>query len=109
MTETIEAVMKRYAEEAARSKASSMSEQSICQLMSDAYAIADHACKVLPKLVEALEAAQSHLEELRDAWMRGAIRETDNLGGTRSNRNADVEVACRDALALVRGTHDYQH
>lgn len=38
------------------------------------------------------------LEELRDAWSRAVIAERDNLGGTRSNRNVDVEIALRKVL-----------
>ena len=52
----------------------------------------------LKPLVEAAESALSHTTELRDAWMRGSINECDGRGGTRSNRNVDVEVALRKAL-----------
>lgn len=37
-----------------------------------------------------LEEAIAHLTELAEAWQRGCISEHDGLGGTRSNRNADV-------------------
>ena len=50
-------------------------------------------------LVEALEAAMRHCNELREAWERGVLREHDSLGGTRSNRNVEVIVQARDALA----------
>jgi hypothetical protein len=49
-------------------------------------------------LVEALEAAESHIAELREAWQRGAIKEHGGQGGTRSNRNADVHMQIRAAL-----------
>lgn len=50
---------------------------------------------------DALKQADSHTKELRDAWQRGAINECDGLGGTRSNRNVDTEVAVREALAQL--------
>jgi hypothetical protein len=50
------------------------------------------------RLRKAAAQAIEHVTELRDAWMRGAIRECDGQGGTRSNRNVDVEVALRKAL-----------
>lgn len=46
----------------------------------------------------ALIAALGHVQELRDAWERGVISEHDGLGGTRSNRNVDVEVRLRSLL-----------
>lgn len=49
-------------------------------------------------LVPAARIALAHLQELREAWMRGVIDERDNLGGRRSNRNVEVEVALRNAL-----------
>lgn len=54
-------------------------------------------------LVAACNAAIAHIEELRDAWMRGAIDERDGQGGTRSNRNGDVERMLRDAIAKAEG------
>ena len=56
---------------------------------------------LIDRLYEALRLADSHTKELRDAWQRGAINECDGKGGTRSNRNVDVEVACREALRAV--------
>lgn len=47
------------------------------------------------------ERALAHVNELRDAWQRGAISEHDGQGGTRSNRNVDVAVALRCALAAA--------
>lgn len=50
------------------------------------------------ELRAACEIALEHVTELRDAWMRGALHERDNLGGTRSNRNVHVEMKLRAAL-----------
>lgn len=50
-------------------------------------------------LLDAATAALSHLQELRDAWQRGVIDERDGRGAARSNRNVEVEVALRQALA----------
>ncbi len=58
---------------------------------------------VVKGLVEAAIAALEHVTELRDAWQRGSLEECDGKGGTRSNRNFDVEVSLRSALAGVRG------
>lgn len=55
------------------------------------------------KVVEAMQAALEHVRELREAWRVGAIHEIDGGGGTRSNRNVDVEVALRDTLATLKG------
>lgn len=52
-------------------------------------------------LVEAARAAKAHIQELRDAWQRGAIDELDTLGGTRSNRNVAVDTALWKALAAL--------
>lgn len=53
-------------------------------------------------MVEACEEAKAHINDLREAWVRGVLRESDNLGGTRSNRNVDVQTALERALALAR-------
>lgn len=50
----------------------------------------------------ALAAAHKHTEELREAWRRGVIDERDGQGGTRSNRNVDVEVGTRRALEMLQ-------
>ena len=50
------------------------------------------------ELETALSIAIAHILELRVAWEAGAIREIDNMGGIRSNRNVDVEVKLRAAL-----------
>ena len=55
------------------------------------------------EMATVLRSAHAHVQELRDAWERGAIREYDGLGGTRSNRNVDVEVALRFLLAKLDG------
>lgn len=52
-------------------------------------------------LIEACQAALSHVVELRDAWERGALSEHDGGGGTRSNRNVEVENGLRAALAAA--------
>lgn len=59
---------------------------------------------VAEKLAEACEAALEHTRELRDTWMRGAIRELDSIGmgGTRSNRNVDVESKLYAAITDYR-------
>ena len=54
------------------------------------------------ELVEALEFAHSHVDELCDAWERGAISEHDGKGGLRSNRNTAVEMKIRAALAKAK-------
>lgn len=50
------------------------------------------------RLKEATVVALEHVVELRDAWMRGAIRDCDGHGGLRSNRNVDVEHVLRNAI-----------
>lgn len=50
-------------------------------------------------LLAACQAALAHVQELREAWQTGALHECDGGGGTRSNRNVDVEKAIRAALA----------
>lgn len=52
----------------------------------------------------AAKAALEHVRELREAWRTGALHECDGGGGTRSNRNVEVEVALRNALAETVGT-----
>lgn len=52
-------------------------------------------------LVDAAIDALSHVEELREAWRTGAISERDGLGGTRSNRNVEIECKLRDAIAAL--------
>jgi len=47
----------------------------------------------------ALQSAREHVLELADAWQTGALSEHDGKGGARSNRNSDVRVELRDALA----------
>jgi len=50
-------------------------------------------------MLAALKDAELHIAELREAWQRGAISEHDGQGGTRSNRNVDVHIEIRDAIA----------
>jgi hypothetical protein len=39
-----------------------------------------------------MERVRTHLEELAEAWRRGALTEHDGGGGTRSNRNWELVV-----------------
>ena len=57
--------------------------------------------QTLTKLIEACKAAYDHTTELRDAWEKGAIHDIDGQGGTRSNRNADVNKTLALALFSV--------
>lgn len=54
-------------------------------------------------LLAAAKAARKHIEELREAWERGCLSEHDGKGGTRSNRNADVDRQLRTAIAAAEG------
>lgn len=51
------------------------------------------------RLRDAAVQAYEHVSELREAWERGVMREGDGSGGLRSNRNMDVYVSLRAALA----------
>jgi len=57
------------------------------------------ACAEIARLRGAILQALEHVCELRSAWKRGCLSETDGKGGTRSNRNVEVEVKLRAALA----------
>ena len=61
-----------------------------------------NAHEALTQRVAALEAAlryaQAHLDELADAWQRGALVSHDGKNGWRSNMNADALVIIRKAL-----------
>lgn len=59
----------------------------------------DKMSREIADLRWACRQALEHVTELREAWRTGAIREHDSLGGTRSNRNAEVEAALVRALA----------
>ena len=50
------------------------------------------------ELTIAARYALIHVQELREAWRTGAISEHDGKGGSRSNRNVDVEVRLSNAL-----------
>lgn len=52
----------------------------------------------IAQLRNAASQACEHVLELREAWERGVMREGDNLGGTRSNRNMDVHRTLWEAL-----------
>lgn len=54
-------------------------------------------------LITAAKLALEHTQELREAWRTGALSERDGMGGSRSNRNVDVEHALRTALASLDG------
>jgi len=55
----------------------------------------------LARLEAAAHKAQEHIYELGDAWRRGALSEHDDKSGTRSNRNHDIGIELREALAEV--------
>lgn len=57
-------------------------------------------------VVRAAEAARDHLEELVEAWRRGALSEHDTTGmnGTRSNRNFAVTKALVYTLKALKET-----
>lgn len=46
-------------------------------------------------------AARSHVRELVDAWQRGVLRELDDRGGERSNRNMDVLMLLDRAITAM--------
>ena len=48
--------------------------------------------------LKALRFALDHVVELREAWQRGALSEREGKGGSRSNRNVEVEHALRQAI-----------
>lgn len=50
--------------------------------------------------------AKIHTWELRESWERGIITEHDAQGGTRSNRNADLDVELCKFLKLAKGTSE---
>ena len=52
-------------------------------------------------LLAAAKAVLAHLEELEEAWRRGALSEHDGQGGTRSNRNVELRVLLRKTLGAV--------
>ena len=92
MSEPLADVMKRYS--------GNKYEYHGCD--KDRARLADAFCEIVPELVAALECSLDHVKELREAWRTGALSEHDGQGGTRSNRNVDVENKCRAALAKVK-------
>jgi hypothetical protein len=72
------------------------------QVGKDIVALCDHIGALnehQERLVKGLQPCVAHLEELAEAWKRGAIHELDTTGGARSNRNWDVLVQLHAALA----------
>jgi len=53
----------------------------------------------MQELVLIAEPILEHLEELEEAWRRGALHESDTPGGTRSNRNVTLARQLRQVLA----------
>jgi len=64
---------------------------------------AEDLANLVEELLTACQSALAHVAELRDAWERGAISERDGQGGTRSNRNVEIEAQLRAAIAKVEG------
>lgn len=62
-----------------------------------------HLIAAAPDLLAVAKAAMIHVRELREAWRTGAISEHDGQGGTRSNRNVEIEVGLRAAIAKAKG------
>jgi hypothetical protein len=60
----------------------------------------DWAAARIERLETVTQLALDHVLELEEAWRTGALSEHDGKGGTRSNRNADVRLALRKALAV---------
>jgi hypothetical protein len=58
-----------------------------------------HRVNSFDSLLEACRAAKEHVAELREAWQRGCISEHDGKGGTRSNRNADLDLMLSRAIS----------
>lgn len=57
------------------------------------------ALQLRDELLKTAKAAWEHVNELREAWRSGVLSEQAWCGGTRSNRNVDVEVALRNVIA----------
>lgn len=53
------------------------------------------------RLVDAAKVALDHVTELREAFSRGVIYETDCRGGTRSNNNVQVQKQLAEALKEI--------
>lgn len=73
-------------------------EAKTIQMLREAAAALQNLQDENARLRKACDGALEHVQELREAWRSGAINESDGGGGTRSNRNVDVEVTLRDAL-----------
>ena len=63
-----------------------------------------HADEELPATtLDVFIVVKKHVDELADAWRRGAIQETDGQGGMRSNRNSDVQRLLEKVIAKEKG------
>ena len=62
-------------------------------------ALAPELAQELIRLRVALEVAQVWLDELREEFRRGALEDNAHRGGYLSNKNVEVEVQARKALA----------
>ncbi len=54
---------------------------------------------IVQELLVACEMAAIHVAELEEAWRSGALKSCDGQNGERANRNIDVRVALRNAIA----------
>ena len=60
------------------------------------------AYRNIAPLLAAAKAALEHVEELEEAWLRGALSESDTGGGTRSNRNHDLKMMLQAVIKLAK-------
>lgn len=59
-----------------------------------------HADDVIPSTtLEVLIVVKKHVDDLADAWRRGALQETDGQGGMRSSRNSEVQQLLEKVIA----------
>ena len=57
-------------------------------------------------LLAACKKSLDHIQELKDAWSRGAIHEIDCKVDTRSSHNVDIRVILQAAIRLAKGGSD---
>jgi hypothetical protein len=63
-----------------------------------------HADDELPAtMLNVLIVVKKHIDDLADAWMRGGLYDRDGSGGTRSNRNADVQRLLEKVITREKG------